>query len=69
MLEDFKFTPVSMKKTVIKHYNQCLEASLGTFTLSGNIKLLTRLYSDGIGSRTAMGFGYFNVIDNNLEGR
>jgi CRISPR-associated endoribonuclease Cas6 len=63
MLDNFVFQPLRMKKTVIKHYGQFIEASLGTFSLQGDTRLLTHLYNDGIGSRRSMGFGYFNIIE------
>ena len=39
-----------------------IECSLGIFELHGDIELLKYLYKAGIGSKKAMGFGLFEII-------
>lgn len=62
LLEDFQITPICAKKIVIPVYEKKIECSIGTFKLSGNVKLLNYLYRAGIGSKRAMGFGLFDII-------
>ena len=59
---DFVFVPLSMKKTVVKFHGTFIECSVGTFVLQGDVETLTALYRTGIGSRTACGFGTFDII-------
>lgn len=49
-------------KTVVTHYGQKIEVSLGEFRLEGNKKALTSLYLSGIGSRSSAGFGLFDLL-------
>lgn len=62
LLGDFKITPINGKKTIIKLYEKKIEASIGTFELEGNKKLLDYLYKAGIGAKKAMGFGLMEII-------
>ena len=62
LLDGFSIKPIEAKKTVIRHYNQMIEASLGCFEISGDNMLLNYLYSCGVGSRTSAGFGMFEVL-------
>lgn len=55
------------KKTVIKHHNQQIEVTLGTFYVHGDIQLLTHLYLAGMGSRKSAGMGYFNILEQGGE--
>ncbi|MBO5348781.1 MAG: CRISPR-associated endoribonuclease Cas6 [Clostridia bacterium] len=62
LVENLNIEPITAKKTVVKFYEKQIEASLGTFKLSGNIDLLNYLYKVGIGSKHSAGFGMFEVI-------
>ena len=62
LVETLNIEPINAKKTVIKFYEKQIEASLGTFKLSGDIQLLTFLYKAGVGSKHSAGFGMFNII-------
>lgn len=62
LLDGFSMTPLKCKKTVIKHYSQFIEATLGIFTIRGNIALLGHLYANGMASRKSSGFGMFEII-------
>ena len=57
-----KITPIRPKKTVVKHYNQFIESSIGSFILEGNPAVLDYLYKACVGSRRSSGFGLFEVI-------
>lgn len=62
ILDGFSMIPIEYKKTVVKHHSQFIEATLGTFQLTGDIELLNYLYKGGIGSRKSSGFGLFEII-------
>ena len=59
---DFIFVPLCLKKTVVKFHGTFIECSVGTFMLQGNIETLDALCRTGLGSRTACGFGTFDII-------
>ncbi len=44
ILEDFKITPIQVKKAIIKLYEKQIETSLGIFELEGKKELLNYLY-------------------------
>ncbi len=48
MVQDLKLEPVNTKKVIVKFYEQKIETSVGTFTLSGKRDLLEYLYKTGI---------------------
>ncbi len=56
------FTPLKMKKTVIKHYDKSIEASLGSFELQAAPYLLNELRDNGIASLCGGGFGMIETI-------
>lgn len=56
LLEGFKIQSIQGKKVIVKLYEKKIEASIGTFEIEGNAKLLDYLYRAGIGSKKAMGF-------------
>ena len=62
LLNNFEITPIDAKKIIIPVYEKMIECSLGIFELHGNIELLKYLYKAGIGSKKAMGFGLFEII-------
>lgn len=62
LLQDFYLEPIRCKKTVVRHHGQFIEATLGTFHMHGDIRLLNHFYLAGIGSRSSAGYGYYNVI-------
>ncbi|MBU3191744.1 CRISPR-associated endoribonuclease Cas6 [Clostridium bowmanii] len=62
IIEGFSITPVQCKKTVVRHHLQFLEVTVGAFSLTGNIELLSYLYTNGMGSRTSAGFGMFEIM-------
>lgn len=48
LLEGFKIEPLQAKKIIIPVYEKMIECSVGTFKLSGNVKLLEYLQKAGI---------------------
>lgn len=60
--DEFNIEPLNPRKTVVKHYNQKIECSIGTFIMKGNPELLQFVYRGGIGSRTGASFGMFEII-------
>jgi len=65
-LQGFSLTPLdekSAKKSVILHYGQYIDASLGVYIMTGSPELLQYLYQSGISSRRSAGFGLFDVIE------
>ncbi len=59
---NFKIEKINNKKTVVTHYEQKIESSIGEFKLTGDIKILQYLYDNGIGSRKSAGFGMFDFV-------
>lgn len=62
LLNNFEIIPIDAKKIIIPVYEKMIECSLGIFELHGDIELLKYLYKAGIGSKKAMGFGLFEII-------
>jgi CRISPR-associated endoribonuclease Cas6 len=67
VLDGFSFSPINMKRTVVKFYGQKIETSLGIFQMSGDVQLLNFLYENGAGSRRSSGFGCFEVLTQGKE--
>jgi CRISPR-associated endoribonuclease Cas6 len=51
LVNTFTIEAVQAKKVIIKFYEKKIETSLGTFTISGDKKLLGYLYQAGLGSK------------------
>jgi CRISPR-associated endoribonuclease Cas6 len=62
MLKTFHFLPLHMRKTVVLHYRQKIECSVGTATISGSPELLYELYENGLGSRCSAGYGLLQIL-------
>lgn len=60
--QGFDIIPLKNKKTVVKLYHHCMNASLGLFQIKGNPQLLDFLWKAGIGSLRSSGFGSFKII-------
>ena len=58
MVSSFSIKPVSGRKTVVYHYGNYIECSLGEFILSGDKAIINYLLQSGIGSRKSAGFGF-----------
>lgn len=53
----FSIKPLNSKKTVVFHYGDYIECSLGEFVLNGDKAIINYLLQSGIGSRKSAGFG------------
>ena len=53
----FSIQPINSKKTVVFHYGNYIECSLGEFVLNGDKAIINYLLLSGIGSRKSAGFG------------
>jgi CRISPR-associated endoribonuclease Cas6 len=62
MIHEFHFLPVKMKKTVVLHFGQKIECSVGIAAINGAPELLWELYENGLGSRCSNGFGLFQIL-------
>lgn len=56
-VKGFSIKPLNSKKTVVFHYDNYIECSLGEFVLNGDKAIINYLLQSGIGSRKSAGFG------------
>lgn len=56
-IKGFSIKPLNSKKTVVFHYGNYIECSLGEFVLNGDKAIINYLLQSGIGSRKSAGFG------------
>lgn len=56
-VKGFFIKPLNSKKTVVFHYGNYIECSLGEFVLNGDKAIINYLLQSGIGSRKSAGFG------------
>ena len=56
-VKSFSIQPINSKKTVVFHYGNYIECSLGEFVLNGDKAIINYLLQSGIGSRKSAGFG------------
>ena len=61
-LNKFSIIPLDTKNVVINSFGRKVIGTIGVFKLTGDPKLLTLLYSAGIGSACGNGFGKFEVL-------
>lgn len=57
MVKFFSIQPINSKKTVVFHYGNYIECSLGEFVINGDKAIINYLLQSGIGSRKSAGFG------------
>ena len=62
LLNDLDIVPIDLKKTVVYHYEQYCEVSIGTFCVKGDRAILNYLLKNGIGSRKSAGFGCIRLL-------
>ena len=65
IVDSIKFSPINCKKVLVKHYDTCVDTTVGSFLLEGNPLLLQYLYDVGMGSRNTM-FGYLDLVTQDL---
>lgn len=56
-VKGFSIKPLNSKKTVVFHYGNYIECSLGEFVIIGDKAIINYLLQSGIGSRKSAGFG------------
>ncbi|MBN4062674.1 MAG: CRISPR-associated endoribonuclease Cas6 [Alkaliphilus sp.] len=61
-VENMQVVPIDCKKTVVKHYGQKIEVTIGVIAISAEILLLSHLYKSGVGSRKSAGFGLLDIV-------
>lgn len=54
--------PINVKKTVVYHYGQYCEVTLGTFLVSGDKAVLSYILQNGMGSRKSACFGCVDLV-------
>lgn len=62
LYENFSRFVRKATKTVVYHYKNYIECSLGTFIISGDRAVINYLLKSGIGSRKSAGFGFAQLI-------
>lgn len=66
--KDVKLIPIMSKKTVVTHYGNKIECSLGNFVIQAKDKaVINHFLKYGIGSRKSEGFGFAELISDGLE--
>lgn len=61
-VDNMQVVPIDCKKTVVKHYGQKIEVTIGAIAISADTLLLNHLYKSGIGSRKSAGFGLLDIV-------
>jgi CRISPR-associated endoribonuclease Cas6 len=62
-LEELKFVPYEIRRTVVKNYGIQFPVSTGVFKVEGRREILDYLYKTGVGSKSSAGFGMVEVLD------
>jgi CRISPR-associated endoribonuclease Cas6 len=62
LLEELKIKSFKMKKTIITNYDIQFPVNLGTLIISGDKRILKKLYKCGIGSKTSLGLGMLEIV-------
>lgn len=60
--EQLNFKPIKMRKTVMQPFGQFVEASIGTFELSGDPVLLNELFNSGLGGKRGSFAGMLGLV-------
>lgn len=62
MSKEVEIIPINAKKTVVKHYGNYIEVSIGEFLIKGDKAIINYFLQSGIGSRKSAGFGCLQLI-------
>lgn len=62
-VKDINIMPVDCKKTVVLHYGQYIECTLGCLYIDADNSVLNYIYDNGIGSRRKAGFGLLDIME------
>lgn len=60
--EQLEFQPIKMRKTVMNPFGQFVEASVGTFKLSGDPLLLNEIFNSGLGGKRGAFAGMLGLV-------
>lgn len=60
--ESTDIIPIDCKKTVVYHYGNNIECSLGDFVITADKSVINYFLKSGIGSRKSAGFGFAELI-------
>lgn len=67
LISNFEIKPLNAKKTVVYHYKNYIECSLGSFIISADKSVINYLLKSGIGSRKSAGFGFAELLSDGGE--
>ncbi len=62
LLEEVKIKPFKIKRTIITNYDIQYPVTLGTLIISGDKRILKKLYMSGLGSKTSLGLGMLEIV-------
>lgn len=62
LLEEVKIKPLKIKRTIITNYDIQFPVTLGTLIISGDKRILEKIYKSGLGSKTSLGLGMLEVV-------
>lgn len=62
LLEEVKIKPLKIKRTIITNYEIQYPVTLGTLIISGDKRILKKLYMSGLGSKTSLGLGMLEIV-------
>lgn len=60
---NIKFIPINCRKVVSIHYGRYIDVTVGSFQLEGDSRLLQHFYESGLGSRSSMGYGMIDILE------
>ena len=67
LISNFEIKPLNAKKTVVDHYKNYIECSLGSFSINADKSVINYLLKSGIGSRKSAGFGFAELLSEGGE--
>ena len=62
LISNFEIKPLNAKKTVVYHYKNYIECSLGSFVINADKLVINYLLKSGVGSRKSAGFGFAELL-------
>ena len=62
LAETVEIIPINAGKTVVRHYGNYIEVSIGEFIIKGDKAVINYFLQSGIGSRKSAGFGCLQLI-------
>jgi len=61
-IEQLRYDFSKLKKVIVPAYGLKIPVSIGSFTVSGDIKILNHILKNGIGSKRNSGFGLVEEV-------